>query len=203
MFLSDRSIRRLCLTPDGKPVPRPMLEPFVPRKVGDGTISYGLGSAGYDLRLGYSFLVYKNTSGEPVDPKRFKDPAYCDRVFDKLHLVEGQPLTLAAGAYCLGFSLEYIRMPNTLIGICLGKSTYVRCGVSTDITPLEPGWEGNLTLEIANHNNSVATLYPGEGIAQLLFGRLDEPPENDYAALGGTYQNQAGLTPARVAESRK
>lgn len=213
MILSDRDIRRLCVSKEQhaellkftgvhhKWIPnendyQPIIDPFSEAKSGDGTISFGLTHAGYDLRLGIEFLVFKNTYGEVIDPKRFKDPEYQSKVFD--NLVSTKPVIIPAQGYVLGRSWEYLRMPKTLSGTCVGKSTLARSGILINTTPLEPGWEGYLTIEISNLNTSPAVIYPMEGIAQLRFEVLSSLPETDYKDKGGKYQNQVGVTPAIV-----
>lgn len=212
MILSDRHIRHLCINKDDMKlawsrgsqqdwVPRPedhepMIEPFSEAVSGENVISYGLTHSGYDLRLGCDFLIFKNTYGEVIDPKRFKDEQYRDRVFEKL--IIDHWFTIPAHGYVLGTSLEYLRIPKSLSGTCVGKSTLARSGLLINTTPLEPGWEGFLTIEISNLNSSPAILYPREGIAQLRFEVLSSLPETDYKDKGGKYNKQVGVTPAIV-----
>jgi dCTP deaminase len=190
MLLADHQIRDLCVG-----TPYPLLEPFSEAVSGDGLISYGLSHCGYDLRLGGVILVFNNSLGEVVDPKRFKDPIYRDRVFTRVTQESGAVI-IPAGGYALGASLEYFRMPNTLAGRVTGKSTYARCGLIVNVTTIEPGWNGNLTLEISNSGPCPAAIYPSEGIAQVHFERLDRVPETTYR--GKKYDNQEGVTVARV-----
>jgi dCTP deaminase len=187
MILCDHEIRTLCWNEPA------LITPFVD-SYPPGAVSYGLTSAGYDLRLAPQVLVFKATRAEVVDPKRFKDAEYKKLVFDEY--VADKEIVLPAHSYILVQSVEYIRMPRNLKGRCVGKSTYARCGVIVNTTPLEPGWEGTLTIEISNSNPSPVKLYVGEGIAQLEFDRIEEP-QVDYAAKGGKYQNQREVTPAR------
>ena len=217
MMLNDRQIRDRCIH---SPV---LLNPFSEAVSGGGVMSYGLSHAGYDLRLGPEILVFKNTICAEVDPKLFNDPAYQDTVFEKLlypdprphpehlHLflteqapsmedakrimLPGNRVRIPAGGYILGRSYEYIQMPKDLKGRCVGKSTYARCGIIVNTTPLEPGWEGHLTIEIGNITPCPAVVYVMEGIAQLEFEDI-EPPEKDYR--GKKYQHQTGVVPARV-----
>lgn len=200
MLLRDRMIREYCLNPIYHGENGAMLSPFSEPVSGDGIISYGLTSAGYDLRLGKEIWVYKNTYGEVVDPKRFKDREYRERVFD-WYMAE-KPVIIPAHGYILGSSLEYIRMPRQIKGRCVGKSTYARTGIIINTTPLEPGWSGLLTIEIANTNPSPALVYPMEGIAQLEFEYIDGVPEQTYdtkhGGKAGKYQDQQGVTPAKV-----
>jgi dCTP deaminase len=186
---------------------RPLLEPFSEGKQGDHVISYGLTSSGYDLRLGYSYFIFKNPRNVVVCPKRMKkDKEYQKQFLEEVKVGrDGKPLDFGSEievpghSYILAYSLEYIRVPRWLKGHCTGKSTYARMGLITNTTPLEPAWEGHLTIEIANSSPSPTAIYAGEGICQLEFVRLDQPPETDYAQKGGKYQNQgAEPVPATV-----
>lgn len=197
MLLSDREIRRLCIH-DGKLLKQPMLAPFSECVQGGGVISYGLTSAGYDLRLSSTLLVFKNTYNEIIDPKRFKDDDYKRRVFDEVCKPAGDSFVLPPHSYALGMSLEYIRVPRSLKGRCVGKSTLARCGILINTTPLEPGWHGHLTIEISNITPCPALVFSGEGIAQLEFELMTEEPEIDYGMKDGKYQGQTEVTPARV-----
>lgn len=201
MILIDRQIRGFCKPIFPTPEFKPMLEPFSEGVQGDGVISFGLTSAGYDLRLGYEVLIFKNSFNELMDPKRLKnDEAYLKRVFDKVDgLKQGERIIVPPHSYLLAYSLEYIRMPRNVKGTCVGKSTYARCGILINTTPLEPGWHGNLTIEIANISPCPVPLVAGEGLCQLQFDLLGDFPEKDYESKGGKYQGQgASPTPARV-----
>lgn len=202
MLLNDRQIRDLCSAP------QPLLSPFSEAVSGDGVISYGLSHAGYDLRLGPDILVFKNTLCDEMDPKKFSDPKYQDRVFERLfynesyslpdgeyRIMDGNRVRIPSGGYILGRSYEYIQIPKNIKGRCVGKSTYARCGILVNTTPLEPGWCGHLTIEIGNITPCPAVVYVLEGIAQVEFEQI-EPPDKDYS--GKKYQNQVGVTPARV-----
>lgn len=183
---------------EGKP--QPMLEPFS-ESVKGGLISYGLSHCGYDLRLGQDFVQFVNpvlTHGQipVIDPKRFGDPDYETLVVKRWN--QNYPVTIPPNSYILGRSLEYIRIPNWLCGDCTGKSTLARSGILINTTPIEPGWEGHLCIEIGNCTNLPAVIYPGEGICQLVFTKLDAKPEIDYAAKGGKYQGQTGVTLSKV-----
>jgi dCTP deaminase len=175
-----------------------MIDPFSESVSGNGIISYGLTSAGYDLRLGPEVLVFKNSYGHTIDPKRFKDPNYTREVFDTIAGGPGVAVTIPAHGYILGHSMEYLRIPRNLKARCTGKSTYARAGIIVNTTPLEPEWEGHLTIEISNSSPCPAVVYIGEGIAQLEFERLTDEPEVSYADKGGKYQSQTGVTPAKV-----
>jgi dCTP deaminase len=205
MILTDIEIRNFCTLklymPDGKP----MIDPFVedwwkdwPGPVEEGSISYGLSAAGYDLRLSPELLVFKNTSSLVIDPKAFKSGGkeYEAKVFESITMDKW--FDLPPHSYALVRSYEYIRIPSLLKARCVGKSTYARCGVLVNTTPLEPGWEGHLTIEIGNVSPAPARIYAMQGIAQLEFERLSFAPERDYAKRGAKYQGQTGITPARA-----
>ncbi len=203
--------------------PEPMIEPFSEAVSGNGVISYGLSHAGYDLRLGPEIMLFKNSSMETIDPKRFMDENYRRRMFDEWTystkriddtLLDSHQWTLNSlnvtrmdsdnsyvippNSYILGRSLEYLRIPRHIKGRCVGKSTLARSGILVNTTPLEPGWCGHLTIEIGNITPCPAKVYVMEGIAQLEFELLTAPPEVDYEAKDGQYQGQLGVTPARV-----
>lgn len=202
-ILTDAAIRMLC---QGNQFHKPMLEPFIEGEQGKNIISRGLSHAGYDLRLGTKVLIFKNSYNEPINPKTLRnDPAVMNRVFDIIDdLKEGQQVWIPPHGYILGYSLEYIRMPRHLKGCCTGKSTLARCGIAINTTPIEPGWEGFLTLEIANQTPCPVIVFAGEGIAQLEFHTLFGELNQDYGqkgTTGGKYQKQ-GAEPvlARVVE---
>lgn len=195
MLLVDNDIRKLSLC-DSYNNGHPLIEPFSESVRGEGVISYGLTHAGYDVRLAGEVLVFNNAYGQTVDPKRFIDPNYQERLFTKLTLAAGDPVNIPAHGYILGRTFEYLRVPDHLAARCVGKSTYARCGIIVNTTPLEPGWEGHLTVEISNSSPCPAVVYVMEGIAQIQFERLTDVPETTYA--GKKYQCQRGVTPARV-----
>lgn len=209
-LLPDYMIRRLCVG-----VEPTMIDPFSDGVDSGGVISYGLSHAGYDLRLGPEVLLFKNSVNEVIDPKRFMDDAYRRRMFDELELAggrlklnrhdvgeakgaRGNAFVIPPHGYILGRSLEYLRIPRWLKGRCVGKSTLARSGILVNTTPLEPGWEGHLTIEIGNITHAPAMVYVAEGVAQLEFEQLLNPPMTDYAQKKGKYQSQTGVTPARV-----
>lgn len=168
-----------------------LLDPFSESVQDGGVISYGLTHCGYDLRLGGTVLVFKNTHQQIISPKRAKEPGFMERVFDRFeNLQPGCAVVIPPHSYILGYSLEYIRMPSDLKGRCVGKSSLARCGVLANTTPLEPGWHGHLTLEIANITPCPVEVYVAEGIAQLEFETLAGEPETDYAQKNGKYQGQ-------------
>lgn len=194
-MLSDREIRKRVQT-EG------LLQPFVDNTSEarpKGIISYGLTSCGYDLRLARELLVFREDSKLVVDPKRFADQDYQNAMFRRLLEPDSDgTFTLPPHSYALGMSMEYINMPRDLCALCLGKSTYARSGIIINTTPAEPLWRGYLTIEISNSSPCPARLYPGEGIAQMQFFKIDGEVETSYADKRGIYQDQFGVTTARV-----
>ena len=163
-----------------------MIEPFEVGQVRDGKISYGLSSYGYDIRVAAEFKVFTNVHHIVVDPKNFDDRSFVD--------VHAQECIIPPNSFALARTEEYFRIPRGVLVICVGKSTYARCGIIVNVTPLEPTWEGYLTLEISNTTPLPAKIYASEGIAQLLFFEGDEEPEIAYADREGKYQGQVGVT---------
>lgn len=196
-LLTDSDIRRYCESPVYCAEWGPMIDPFCEAVSGNGVIGYGLSSCGYDIRLGNE-VWYLKSSGETINPKKFKDPEYRDRVMDRRYFEDGAEVTIPANGYILGVSKEYFRIPRTVAGRCEGKSTYARCAVQINITKLEPEWEGYLTIEIANGGPSPIIVFAGEGICQISFETLSGRPEKTYKDKGGKYQKQVGVTPAIV-----
>lgn len=197
MILIDKHIREL----SAGPTQFAMITPFSESVSGNGVISWGLTHAGYDIRLAPEILMFKNTSGEVIDPKRFNDSDYQSKMFDKFDYINSPDvlcITIPAHSYVLGRSFEYLRIPRHLKAHCTGKSTYARAGILINTTPLECGWEGHLTLEIGNVTPCPARLYFMQGISQIEFETLSGEPEIDYADKQGQYQGQLGVTPARV-----
>lgn len=180
---SDRWIRRMAEE-------HGMIEPFSPSQVREGTISYGASSFGYDIRVAPEFKVFTNVFNVVVDPKAFDDRSFVD--------VNGPTCIIPPNSFALARTVEYFRVPRDVLVLCVGKSTYARCGIIVNVTPLEPGWEGFLTLEISNTTPLPAKIYADEGIAQLLFFRGEEEPEVTYADRKGKYQNQVGVTLPRL-----
>ena len=166
-----------------------MIEPFEERLVREGVISYGVSSFGYDLRAAAEWKVFTNAYGAVVDPKAFDPQSFVE--------IEGESVLIPPNSFALTRSVEYIRMPENVIAIALGKSTYARCGIVANVTPLEPGWEGHVTLEISNTTPLPARVYAGEGIVQILFFE-GEPPETSYRDRQGKYQGQRGITLPKV-----
>lgn len=190
MLLADWEIRALCCPglKDG-----PMLEPYSEACDDEGIIPYGLTSAGYDLRLGYTALIFKNSYNETVSPIHMKDDkeGYSKRIFDEHTVVHtGTRIIVPPNGYILGYTVEYIRMPRMLKGRCVGKSTIARCGIIINTTPIEPEWEGYLTLEIANSTPCPVEVYAGWGIAQMEVERINGIVEKSYKDKKGRYDKQ-------------
>ncbi len=175
----DKWIRRMALE-------HGMIEPFEAGQVREGVVSYGLSSYGYDIRVAPEFKVFTNVHHVVVDPKDFDDRSFVD--INEDHCI------IPPNSFALARTVEYFRIPRDVLVICLGKSTYARCGIIVNVTPLEPTWEGHLTLEISNTTPLPAKIYGGEGIAQLLFLEGDEEPETAYADRKGKYMKQVGVT---------
>jgi dCTP deaminase len=171
-----------------------MIEPFEPDQVryrGDErVISFGTSSYGYDVRCSDHFKVFTNIHSATVDPKAFDDNSFVDIIGD--HCV------IPPNSFALASTVEYFRIPRSVLTICLGKSTYARCGIIVNVTPLEPEWEGHVTLEFSNTTNLPAKIYANEGVAQMLFFESDEICETSYADRGGKYQGQIGVTLPRT-----
>ncbi len=163
-----------------------MIEPFEPGLQRDGVISYGLSSFGYDLRAAPEWRVFVNAFNTVVDPKAF-DPA-------SFVTVEAETCVIPPNSFVLTRSVEYLRIPDDVLVIALGKSSYARTGIVANVTPLEPGWEGHVTLELSNTTPLPAKVYANEGIVQLLFFQGEERPETTYADRKGKYQGQRGVT---------
>ncbi len=170
--------------------PKPLITPFRERTEGEGIISYGVSSNGYDIMLGHEFMLYTDIRVAHVDPKNFDKYSV-----EKMDTFE--PFVMPPHSYCLAASVEYISIPRNILALCVGKSTYARSGIIVNTTPLEPEWEGHITIEISNSNRCPAVLYPNEGIAQLLFFDA-EPCEISYADKKGKYQEQIGVVPPIV-----
>ncbi|HSW30014.1 MAG TPA: dCTP deaminase [Longimicrobiales bacterium] len=175
----DKWIRRMALE-------HGMIEPFEAGQVREGVVSYGLSSYGYDIRVAPEFKVFTNVHHVVVDPKDFDDRSFVD--INEDHCI------IPPNSFALARTVEYFRIPRDVLVICLGKSTYARCGIIVNVTPLEPTWEGHLTLEISNTTPLPAKIYGGEGIAQLIFLEGDEEPETAYADRKGKYMKQVGVT---------
>ena len=168
-----------------------MIEPFSENQVrmdeeGNKLISYGVSSYGYDVRCSNEFKVFTNIHSAIVDPKSFDEKSFVD--------IESDICVIPPNSFALARTVEYFRIPRNVLTICLGKSTYARCGIIVNVTPLEPEWEGHVTLEFSNTTNLPAKIYAGEGVAQMLFFESDEECQTSYKDRGGKYQGQTGVT---------
>jgi len=181
--LPDSWIRRMA-------VERGMIEPFVDGQRREGVISYGLSSYGYDARVSREFKIFTNIDTVTVDPKNFTDRSFVDR--------ETDVCTIPPNSFALARTVEYFRIPRDVLVICLGKSTYARCGIIVNVTPLEPEWEGHVTLEFSNTSPLPAKVYADEGACQFLFLKGEGPPEVSYKDRGGKYMGQRGVTVPRL-----
>lgn len=160
-----------------------MIEDFVPQQEETGVVSYGLSSFGYDLRVGHRFKIFHDVGSVTVDPKHFNEGSFVEKTVENV-------VTIPPNSFMLGYAMERIKMPPDLMGLCVGKSTYARCGLIVNMTPVEPTWEGYLTLEVSNTTPLPAKIYAGEGLAQIIFfqGTI---PHTTYDNKHGKYQNQA------------
>jgi len=167
-----------------------MIEPFVEKQVREGVISYGLSSYGYDIRIADEFKIFTNINSTIVDPKQFDPNSFVD--------FKGDACVIPPNSFALARTIEYFRIPRSVITVCVGKSTYARCGIIVNVTPFEPEWEGIVTLEVSNTTPLPARIYAGEGIAQVLFFESDEVCETSYADKKGKYQAQQTVTPPKL-----
>ena len=167
-----------------------MIEPFVETQKRDGVISYGLSSYGYDARCADHFKIFTNVDSAIVDPKQFNPSSFVDRT--------GPVCIIPPNSFALTHTMEYFRIPRDILVICLGKSTYARCGIIVNVTPLEPEWEGQVTIEISNTTPLPAKIYAGEGICQFLFLQGAAPCEVSYADKAGKYMGQRGVALPRM-----
>jgi dCTP deaminase len=167
-----------------------MIEPFVGSQKRDGIISYGLSSYGYDARVSDEFRVFTNVDSAIVDPKNFSPDSFVTRT--------GASCIIPPNSFALAHTVEYFRIPRDVLVICLGKSTYARCGIIVNVTPLEPEWEGQVTIEISNTTPLPARIYANEGICQFLFLKGASPPETSYADKAGKYMHQRGVALPRM-----
>jgi dCTP deaminase len=180
---SDRWIRRMAQE-------HRMIEPFVDDQVRAGVVSYGLSSYGYDIRVADEFKIFTNINNTVIDPKSFDPRSFVD--------IQADVCIVPPNSFALGRTIEYFRIPRDILTICLGKSTYARCGIIVNVTPFEPEWEGFVTLEISNTTPLPAKIYANEGIAQVLFLQGDEPCERSYADTKGKYLKQTGVTLPKI-----
>ncbi len=188
MIRNDRWIRKMAKE-------HSMISPFEERQVREGgsagkVISYGVSSYGYDIRIANEFKIFTNINNTIVDPKVFDPQSFVD--------FKGDVCVIPPNSFALGRSVEYFKIPRSVMTICMGKSTYARCGIITNVTPFEPEWEGFVTLEISNTTPLPARIYANEGIAQVIFFESDEPCETSYADKKGKYQAQTGITLPKV-----
>jgi dCTP deaminase len=167
-----------------------MIEPFVDDQVRQGVISYGVSSYGYDVRVGDEFKVFTNVYNTVVDPKSFDPKSFVD--------IKADVCIIPPNSFALASTIEYFRIPRDVLTVCLGKSTYARCGIIVNVTPFEPEWEGHVTIEISNTTPLPAKIYANEGIAQVLFFQSDEPCAKSYKDKKGKYQAQRGVTLPRL-----
>ena len=167
-----------------------MIEPYEEKQIKDNTVSYGVSSYGYDIRIADEFKIFTNINSTVVDPKHFDPKNFVD--------FKGDVAIIPPNSFALGRSVEYFRIPRNVMTICVGKSTYARCGIITNVTPFEPEWEGFVTLEISNTTPLPARIYANEGIAQVLFFESDEDCLVSYGDKKGKYQGQKGITLPKV-----
>ena len=167
-----------------------MIDPFVDDQVRQGVISYGVSSYGYDVRVGDEFKVFTNVFNTVVDPKNFDPKSFVD--------IKADVCVIPPNSFALASTIEYFKIPRDVLTVCLGKSTYARCGIIVNVTPFEPEWEGHVTIEISNTTPLPAKIYANEGIAQVLFFQSDEPCAKSYKDKKGKYQAQRGVTLPRL-----
>lgn len=182
-ILADSQIRELVETQD-------MISPFVDAQKREGIISYGLSSYGYDARCADDFKIFTNVDNAIVDPKAFSDQSFVERKTDVC--------VIPPNSFVLCHTVEYFKIPEDVLVVCLGKSTYARCGLIVNVTPLEPGWEGHVTLEISNTTPLPAKVYANEGLAQFLFFKGSTPCDVSYSKRSGKYMGQRGVTLPRL-----
>ena len=180
---SDRWIKRMAIE-------QKMIEPFVESQARTGVVSYGVSSYGYDVRVGDEFKVFTNVFNTVVDPKNFDPKSFVD--------IKADVCIIPPNSFALASTIEYFRIPRDILTMCLGKSTYARCGIIVNVTPFEPEWEGHVTIEISNTTPLPAKIYANEGIAQVLFFQGDEPCEISSKDKKGKYQAQRGVTLPKI-----
>ena len=181
--LSDKWIKEMAKTHN-------MISPFEDKQVRGTKISYGLSSFGYDARVSNEFKIFTNVNSEIIDPKNFKQNNFISK--------SGEECIIPPNSFVLSSTVEYFKIPNDVMVICLGKSTYARCGIIVNVTPLEPAWEGHVTLEFSNTTPLPAKIYANEGVAQFIFLKGNEKPEITYADRNGKYMKQSGVTLPKV-----
>ena len=176
---SDRWIKEMSIKND-------MISPFEDGSIKKGEISYGLSSYGYDIRVSNEYKIFTNVNNSIVDPKNFDSKSFID--------FKGDVCIVPPNSFALARSIEYFKIPRNVLTICLGKSTYARCGIIVNVTPFEPEWEGHVTLEISNTTPLPAKIYSNEGLCQVLFFESDEDCKTSYKDKLGKYQSQKGIT---------
>ena len=181
--LSDKWIKEMVRTNN-------MISPFEDKQVKNNKISDGLSSFGYDARVSNEFKIFTNVNSETIDPKDFKLNNFISK--------KGDECIIPPNSFVLSSTVEYFRIPNDVMVICLGKSTYARCGIIVNVTPLEPSWEGNVTLEFSNTTPLPAKIYANEGAAQFIFLKGNEKPDITYADRNGKYMKQSGVTLPKI-----
>ena len=181
--LSDKWIRKMSLEKD-------MISPFVEKQQRLNNISYGLSSFGYDARVSNEFKIFTNVNSSIVDPKNFSDESLVTKTEDVC--------IIPPNSFALASTVEYFKIPRDTLVICLGKSTYARCGIIVNVTPLEPEWEGHVTLEFSNTTPLPAKIYANEGVCQFIFLKGNESPETSYADRNGKYMKQRGVTLPKI-----
>ena len=180
--LSDKWIKKMALNG--------MIFPFEEKQIREGKISYGLSSFGYDARVSNEFKIFTNVNSEIVDPKNFKPSNFVTKKVSEC--------VIPPNSFVLASTIEYFKIPKDVLVICLGKSTYARCGIIVNVTPLEPGWEGHVTLEFSNTTPLPAKIYANEGVAQFVFLQGNERPEISYSDRKGKYMGQVGVTLPKI-----
>ena len=167
-----------------------MIEPYEDRQIRDGVISYGVSSYGYDMRVADEFRIFTNVNSSIVDPKHFDSKSFVE--------FKGDVCIVPPNSFALGRSVEYFRIPRNVLTLCVGKSTYARCGIIVNVTPFEPEWEGFVTLEISNTTPLPAKIYGNEGLCQVIFFESDEQCEVSYKDKKGKYQSQPGIVLPKI-----
>ena len=182
-ILSDKWIKKMASDHE-------MISPFESKQIRGDKISYGLSSYGYDARVAEEFKIFTNVNSEVVDPKNFKTSSFVTKKVSEC--------IIPPNSFVLARTIEYFKIPKDVLVICLGKSTYARCGIIVNVTPLEPGWEGHVTLEFSNTTPLPAKIYANEGAAQFVFLKGNEEPEITYEKRNGKYMKQTGVTLPKV-----
>ena len=181
--LSDRWIKKMSKT-------KKMISPFVDKQIRKGKVSFGLSSYGYDARVSSEFKIFTNVNSGIVDPKVFKKDSFVTK--------RSEECIIPPNSFALARTVEYFKIPKNVLVICLGKSTYARCGIIVNVTPLEPGWEGHVTLEFSNTTPLPAKIYANEGVAQFVFIKGNETPAVTYDKRKGKYMKQKGVTLPKI-----